>query len=224
MIRNLFSIFDTATRLLFNINWISSIFNLIILPILFWVFPSKLIILLNYISLILLNELKNILFSKFNFLNIIFFVRIFFIILINNIIGLFPYIFTSSSHLIFSISLSLSIWFGLIIFNLNNNINFIFSHLIPQRTPNILIPFIVLIESTRNIIRPRTLTIRLTANIIAGHLLLTLLSETVINLNIFLSLIILITQIILLILEFRVSIIQSYVFIILSTLYIKETN
>ncbi|WP_159189733.1 F0F1 ATP synthase subunit A [Klebsiella pneumoniae] len=48
-----------------------------------------------------------------------------------------------------------------------NNYNHIFTHIIPQGTPIILIPFIVLIETIRNIIRPRTLSIRLTANIIA---------------------------------------------------------
>lgn len=224
MINNLFSIFDTSTRIIFNLNWLSSIFNIFILPILFWLIPSKLIFLFNKIYIILFNELKTILNNKFNFLNRIFFISLFLIIFLNNIIGLFPYIFTSSSHIIFSLRISLSIWIRIIIFYLFNNLNYFFSHLIPQGTPRILIPFIVLIESTRNIIRPGTLAIRLTANIIAGHLLLTLLRETANTPNLIISIIIIIIQIILLILEFSVSIIQSYVFIILRTLYLKETN
>lgn len=224
MIRNLFSIFDTNNNSILEINWISSLTILLINPLNFWKFSSKLIFLINKIIIKLLFELKIILLNKFNYINCIYLISIFFFISTNNLIGLFPYIFTNSSHIIFSIRLSLPIWLRLIIFNWINNTNFIFSHIIPQGTPIILIPFIVLIETIRNIIRPGTLTIRLTANIIAGHLLLTLLSQRICRSIFILSIIIILIQIILLILELRVSIIQAYVFIILRTLYTKETN
>jgi F-type H+-transporting ATPase subunit a len=94
--------------------------------------------------------------------------------------------------------------------------------LVPQGTPNILIPFIILIETIRRIIRPITLTIRLTANIIAGHLLLTLLGNMGPKIILFIIPFLLFTQLILLILESAVSIIQSYVFSILITLYSRE--
>ncbi|VEN36541.1 unnamed protein product, partial [Callosobruchus maculatus] len=97
-------------------------------------------------------------------------------------------------------------------------------HLVPQGTPNLLIPFIVLIESISNIIRPGTLSIRLSANIIAGHLLITLLGRTGPSLSLFIINILIITQILLLILETAVSIIQSYVFVVLRTLYSREVN
>jgi F-type H+-transporting ATPase subunit a len=93
---------------------------------------------------------------------------------------------------------------------------------VPQGTPNVLIPFIILIESIRNIIRPITLTIRLTANIIAGHLLITLLSRLGVKLINILIPLLLFIQLILLILESAVAIIQSYVFAILVTLYFRE--
>jgi len=97
-----------------------------------------------------------------------------------------------------------------------------FAHIVPQRTPGALIPFIVLIESIRNIIRPLTLAVRLIANIVAGHLLITLLgNQTAISSRITLAILIR-TQIILLTLESAVAIIQSYVFAILSTLYARE--
>lgn len=96
------------------------------------------------------------------------------------------------------------------------------THLVPQGTPPILIPFIVCIESIRNIIRPITLSVRLSANIIAGHLLLTLIGSTGNILSIKNIPIILIIQLILVILETAVSIIQSYVFIILTSLYSRE--
>lgn len=190
----------------------------------YWFFSSRLNNIIKLIFINLYNEFKIILNNKFNYLNILIFIVILLLIFLNNFIGLFPYIFTSSSHLIFSIRFSLPLWFRLIIFGWLNNSNFIFSHIIPSGTPNILIPFIVIIETIRNIIRPGTLAIRLTANIIAGHLLLTLLRQRTINSRLYLSTIIISIQIILLILEFSVSIIQSYVFTILRILYIKETN
>lgn len=99
-----------------------------------------------------------------------------------------------------------------------------FSHLIPQGTPPILIPFMVYIELIRNVIRPGTLAIRLSANIIAGHLLLTLLGNTGSSMSVIILNLLLITQILLLSLETAVAFIQSYVFAILATLYSTETN
>lgn len=99
-----------------------------------------------------------------------------------------------------------------------------FCHLVPQGTPGVLIPFIVLIETIRNIIRPGTLAVRLTANIIAGHLLITLLGNTGPGIISLLVSVLIITQILLLTLESAVSIIQSYVFAVLSTLYSSEVN
>lgn len=97
-----------------------------------------------------------------------------------------------------------------------------FAHLVPQRTPGPLIPFIVLIETIRNIIRPGTLAVRLIANIVAGHLLITLLgNQTAVASNIILFGLIF-TQILLLTLESAVAIIQAYVFAVLSTLYASE--
>jgi len=97
-----------------------------------------------------------------------------------------------------------------------------FAHLVPQGTPRILIPFIVIIETIRNIIRPGTLAVRLSANIIAGHLLLTLLGNTGNSLSAILISFLIITQLLLLMLESAVAIIQSYVFTILRTLYSRE--
>jgi F-type H+-transporting ATPase subunit a len=97
-----------------------------------------------------------------------------------------------------------------------------FAHLVPQGTPSVLMPFIVLIETIRNIIRPGTLAVRLSANIIAGHLLLTLLGNTGNSISSFIISILILTQLLLLSLESAVAIIQSYVFTILRTLYSRE--
>ncbi len=136
--------------------------------------------------------------------------------------GLFPYIFTASSHIALTLTLSLPLWLAFIMYGWVNHTKHIFAHLVPQSTPGALIPFIVLIESIRNVIRPLTLAVRLIANIVAGHLLITLLgNQTAVASNIILISLIL-TQILLLTLESAVAVIQSYVFAVLSTLYASE--
>jgi len=222
MIINLFSIFDPSTSPSFSLNWLRIFILLFILPYQFWLLPSRItflwILLTNYIF----NEFKILI--SYSFSNIIIFISLIIFIFLNNFLGLFPYIFTASSHIRFCLSLSLSLWIRLILYIIINYLNNLLTHLTPSGTPFILIPFIVIIESIRLIIRPLTLSIRLTANIIAGHLLLTLLGSSGLNISNSLILFILIfTQILLYILEIAVSIIQAYVFSILSTLYSRET-
>nr|QZX44149.1 ATP synthase F0 subunit 6 [Aphidius gifuensis]WLE71506.1 ATP synthase F0 subunit 6 [Aphidius gifuensis] len=219
---NLFSIFDPSTKI-FMLNWISSLIGLFFIPQMYWFMSSRILFLMINFMLILWMEFKIILKSKFNMNNLLFYISLFLFIMMNNFMGLFPYIFTSSSHLIYSLGLSLPMWLGLMMFGWIKNTNFMFAHLVPQGTPFILMFFMVLIESLSNIIRPFTLSIRLTANMIAGHLLLTLLSSFIPKFFLF-YLIVLILQLMLLILEVSVSLIQSYVFVILMILYLKETN
>merc|ERR1712152_40206 len=85
-----------------------------------------------------------------------------------------------------------------------------------------LIPIIVVIETVRNIIRTITLSIRLAANMVAGHLLLTLLGSQGPNIRIIIIRVLLLRLVLLLILEVAVACIQSYVFTILSSLYLNE--
>jgi len=105
-----------------------------------------------------------------------------------------------------------------IIFQYNN----LFSHLVPKGTPGFLMPIIVIIETVRNIIRPLTLSIRLAANIVAGHLLLTLLGSQIPNVRPISFLVLFFSLCLLLLLEVSVACIQSYVFIILNSLYLNE--
>jgi F-type H+-transporting ATPase subunit a len=95
-------------------------------------------------------------------------------------------------------------------------------HLIPQGTPSVLMPFIVVIESISNIIRPGTLAVRLRANIIAGHLLLSLLRSSFRFSPLIAMPILVIAEIALIRLECAVAFIQSYVFRVLLTLYVAE--
>lgn len=95
------------------------------------------------------------------------------------------------------------------------------AHLVPEGSPLILSPFIVLIERISHLIRPFTLSIRLAANIISGHLIIGLLSRVRITryLGLFISLIF---QRVLLVLEFGVAVIQGFVFRVLLLLYSLE--
>lgn len=221
MIINIFRIFDPSTRSFLSLNWIRIIIFLFLFPHQFWLIPSRLIIFWILILNLIFKEFKILI--NYSYSNLIIFIRLFFFILINNFLGLFPYIFTASSHIRFCLTLSLSIWLGIILYGWLNFINYIFTHLMPIGTPNLLIPLIVIIETISLIIRPITLSIRLTANMIAGHLLLSLLGSSgtqIKRLN--LLILIIFRQIILIILEISVSLIQSYVFSILTSLYRRE--
>nr|ALJ93718.1 ATP synthase FO subunit 6 [Ettchellsia sinica] len=223
MMMNLFDIFDPSVSMMFSLNWFSMILFMLIMPVSFWLIPS--LYLYMYIELVefMYKEFKDLM-SKFNLFNYLFFMVLFLYILMNNMIGLFPYVFTASSHLSFSMSLSLPLWLSFMLFGLINNLNYMFMHLLPLGTPKILMPFMVLIESISNLIRPLTLCVRLSANIIAGHLIITLISNLGWNLDLFKLMIIYFIQIMLFMLELGVSLIQSYVFMVLSSLYSKEVN
>lgn len=223
MITNLFSRFDPSTNIFnLSLNWLRIFILITLIPINYWLLTNNYNLIFNKLTTTLFNEFKIIINNNQNNKFIIIFISLFIFIIINNLIRLFPYIFTGTRHLVLNLTLALPLWIGLIIFGWINKTNHIFTHLVPQGTPTILIPFIICIETIRNTIRPITLTIRLTANIIAGHLLLTLLGNIGPNLISTLIPILLITQILLLTLEFAVAIIQSYVFSVLLVLYTRE--
>nr|YP_009229017.1 ATP synthase F0 subunit 6 [Blaptica dubia]ALS20319.1 ATP synthase F0 subunit 6 [Blaptica dubia]AMW91031.1 ATP synthase F0 subunit 6 [Blaptica dubia] len=226
MMVNLFSVFDPSTSLYnLSLNWMSTIMGLMIIPSTYWFIPSRHFMLWNKIIINLHGEFKTLIgFKNINKGSTLIFISLFSIIMFNNFMGLFPYIFTSTSHLIMTLSLALPLWFSFMIFGWINNTHYMFAHLVPQGTPPILMPFMVCIETISNLIRPGTLAVRLAANMIAGHLLLTLLGNTGSVISSSLLMILIMTQIALLILESAVAIIQSYVFAVLSTLYSSEVN
>lgn len=149
-------------------------------------------------------------------------ISLFFVIAAANLCGLLPFVFTASSHLVYTISLALPLWTGHIIIALSRTPLLIAAHLVPLGTPGMLIPLIVIIELVRRTIRPLTLSVRLGANMIAGHLLLILLGSR--NKPYLSSALIFsgIALTALIVLEIAVSLIQAYVFSILFTLYVAE--
>nr|ALO76209.1 ATP synthase F0 subunit 6 [Sarophorus sp. SAR01] len=221
---NLFSSFDPSTYLMTSLNWLSTFLGLLFLPTMYWLIPSRYNFLWNKIILTLHNEFKILLGNNSIKGSTLIFISLFSMIMFNNFLGLFPYIFTSTSHLILTLTLALPLWLSFMIYGWFNNTMHMLTHLVPQGTPALLMPFMVCIETISNIIRPGTLAVRLTANMIAGHLLMTLLGNTGPMLNLFMINFLIMTQLLLLLLESAVSIIQSYVFAVLSTLYSSEVN
>nr|AJR19244.1 ATP synthase F0 subunit 6 [Sericostoma personatum]QNE85913.1 ATP synthase F0 subunit 6 [Sericostoma personatum] len=225
MMMNLFSIFDPTTNIMnFSLNWFSSLLGLLLLPLYFWMIPNRMLIFWHSIFFFLHKEFKMLSGpSSFNGSTLIF-ISLFSFILFNNFLGLLSYVFTSSSHMTMTLSLALPLWMTFMIYGWLNNTQHMLAHMIPQSTPTLLMSFMVIIESISILIRPGTLAIRLMANMIAGHLLITLMSNTGMFLTNLLLMMLLLSQILLLILESAVTVIQAYVFSILSTLYSNEVN
>nr|AYW52282.1 ATP synthase F0 subunit 6 [Galerucinae sp. 7 ACP-2013] len=224
MMMNLFSSFDPTSNLNLSLNWMSTFIGLLVIPPMFWLIPSRINMLWMKIINTLHKEFKVLLGNYKSQGSTLIFVSLFSIILFNNFLGLFPYIFTSTSHMTMTLSLALPLWLSFMIYGWINNTIHMLAHLVPQGTPPVLMPFMVCIETISNVIRPGTLAIRLSANMIAGHLLMTLLGNTGPNMSIYMLNILIIVQILLLTLETAVSMIQSYVFAVLSTLYSSEVN
>nr|YP_009740827.1 ATP synthase F0 subunit 6 [Traulia lofaoshana]QID03828.1 ATP synthase F0 subunit 6 [Traulia lofaoshana]QNM39702.1 ATP synthase F0 subunit 6 [Traulia lofaoshana] len=223
MMTNLFSTFDPSTNIFnLSLNWTSTFLGLMLIPWMFWLTPSRINIMWNKLNLTLHNEFKTLMgTNSFNGTTFMF-ISIFIMMLFNNFMGLFPYIFTSTSHLALTFTIALPMWMSFMLFGWINHTNHMFMHLVPQGTPPMLMSFMVLIETISNIIRPGTLAVRMAANMIAGHLLLTLLGNTGPSMMMNMMSLLIIGQMMLLILESAVAMIQAYVFSILSTLYSSE--
>nr|YP_010385065.1 ATP synthase F0 subunit 6 [Electrogena lateralis]UPL65075.1 ATP synthase F0 subunit 6 [Electrogena lateralis] len=222
---NLFSVFDPSSSILnLSLNWFSTFLGILLLPSAFWLLPSRYSLIWDKVTSILHKEFSTLLGPTGHAGSTFLFISLFSMILFNNFLGLFPYIFTSSSHLAFTLALALPLWLSFMLYGWINHTQHMFAHLVPQGTPPVLMPFMVCIETISNIIRPGTLAVRLAANMIAGHLLMTLLGNTGPSLSLTILSFLIIGQIALLVLESAVAIIQSYVFAVLSTLYSSEVN
>lgn len=224
---DLFISFNPNTEIagiVLSLNWLSVMRCILFLPQKYWLLPRKPIYAFNYVFSALSQELKAVLGKFVNPGTTSFFISLFIFIIFRNFLGLFPYVFTASRHLRFTLSLRLPLWLGYILLRLTSQFNRNMAHLVPEGTPGALIPLMVVIESVRLVIRPFTLAVRLAANIVAGHLLLVLLGNQGATVG-GLVLVVLITALILLLtLECAVACIQSYVFTILRSLYLSEHN
>nr|YP_002970611.1 ATP synthase F0 subunit 6 [Laccotrephes robustus]ACJ69525.1 ATP synthase F0 subunit 6 [Laccotrephes robustus] len=220
MMTNLFSTFDPATSMHTSMNWMSTLIGLMMMPYMYWMLPNRYSMMIKMLTMTLHKEFKTLI-GKEKGLTLMM-ISLFLFILFNNMMGLLPYIFTSSSHMTFTMTMALPMWMSLMLFGWINKTQSMFAHLIPTGTPPILMPFMVCIETISNLIRPGALAVRLTANMIAGHLLMSLLGNSVTSMSTIMIMMMIMIQMMLMLFETAVALIQAYVFSILSTLYTSE--
>jgi ATP synthase subunit 6 len=158
-----------------------------------------------------------------------FFFFLFTFLLICNLLGMVPYSFTVTSHIVVTLTLSLTIWFGVTIIGFQLH-GWHFLHLfVPSGAPTALIPALVIIEVMSYIVRAFSLAVRLFANMMSGHTLLKILAGFsfqiyaiggilgIVGSTLPLVLVFLITG-----LEIGIAMLQAYVFTILSIMYLND--
>nr|UQJ79002.1 ATP synthase F0 subunit 6 [Rasbora einthovenii] len=142
-----------------------------------------------------------------------------------NLLGLLPYTFTPTTQLSMNMGFAVPLWLATVIIGMLNQPTASLGHLLPEGTPTLLIPVLVIIETISLFIRPLALGVRLTANLTAGHLLIHLISTAVYTLLLQMPTVAFLTStvlVLLTLLEIAVAMIQAYVFILLLSLYLQE--
>nr|ADG23007.1 ATP synthase F0 subunit 6 [Hynobius retardatus] len=142
-----------------------------------------------------------------------------------NLLGLLPYTFTPTTQLSLNLGLAVPFWLATILIGLRNQPTAAFGHLLPEGTPTLLIPILIVIETISLFIRPLALGVRLTANLTAGHLLIQLIATATLVLLPMMPMVSILTMIVLFLLtllEIAVAMIQAYVFVLLLSLYLQE--
>nr|YP_009259137.1 ATP synthase F0 subunit 6 [Lateolabrax latus]ALN11676.1 ATP synthase F0 subunit 6 [Lateolabrax latus] len=142
-----------------------------------------------------------------------------------NMLGLLPYTFTPTTQLSLNLGLAVPLWLATVIIGFRNQPTIALGHLLPEGTPVLLIPVLIIIETISLLIRPLALGVRLTANLTAGHLLIQLISTAVLVLLPLMPMVAIATSVLLFLLsllEVAVAMIQAYVFVLLLTLYLQE--
>jgi ATP synthase subunit 6 len=145
-----------------------------------------------------------------------------------NLIGMVPYSFTVTSHIVFTFGLSLSIFIGINIIGIQTHGIKFFSLFLPRGVPLIIVPLLVTIEFVSYIIKVFTLSIRLFANMTSGHTLLKIIAGfawTMLStggLLAFFHIIPLGLLIALIGLEFGIAALQAYVFTLLTCIYLND--
>ena len=153
---------------------------------------------------------------------------LFHFILLNNLIGLLPYSFTTTSHIVITFILSFTVFIGVNVVTFEKYGLKAFSLFLPSNTTFFLAVLLVPIELISYLAKPFSLGVRLFVNLMAGHSLMKvvvsfswgmLLLENLTSLG---SVVPLFVLIVLFGLELGVALIQTYVFIILTCIYIQD--
>nr|AOS51639.1 ATP synthase F0 subunit 6 [Istiblennius edentulus]AOS51641.1 ATP synthase F0 subunit 6 [Istiblennius edentulus]AOS51643.1 ATP synthase F0 subunit 6 [Istiblennius edentulus]AOS51645.1 ATP synthase F0 subunit 6 [Istiblennius edentulus] len=142
-----------------------------------------------------------------------------------NMLGLLPYTFTPTTQLSLNMALAVPLWLATVIVGMRNQPTHALGHMLPEGTPTLLIPILIVIETISLFIRPLALGVRLTANLTAGHLLIQLIATAAFVLLPLMPTVALLTTALLFLLtllEVAVAMIQAYVFVLLLSLYLQE--
>jgi F-type H+-transporting ATPase subunit a len=146
---------------------------------------------------------------------------LFMFILFGNFLGMIPYSFTFTSHIIVTFAMAAVVFVGVTIIGIARHGLHFLSLFAPAGVPLWLLPLLVPIEMISYFIRPFTLSIRLFANMVAGHAMLAIFAGFVISLGIFGVLPLAVTSALIL-LELLVAGLQAYVFAVLTCLYLRD--
>jgi F-type H+-transporting ATPase subunit a len=154
---------------------------------------------------------------------------LFMFILISNLIGIIPYSFTISSHIIITAAFALLVFFTVLIYGVYTNGLRFFGIFVPPGVPAYILPLIVTIEIISFLSRPLSHSVRLFANMLAGHITLNVFAGFVTLLGTSLGVVGWISGILplamtvaLIALELLVAFLQAYVFAILTCIYLSD--
>jgi F-type H+-transporting ATPase subunit a len=154
---------------------------------------------------------------------------LFVIVLLGNMLGMIPYSFTYTSHIIVTAALAFFIFFIVVLIGIFKHGFSFFSLFLPPGVPWWLIPLIIPIEIMSFMIRPVTLSVRLFANMIAGHIMLKVFAGFSVGMAAaggylaFAGIGPMLFNTVLIGFELLIAFLQAYVFAILSCIYLKDT-
>ena len=147
---------------------------------------------------------------------------IFMFVLFCNMVGMLPYSFTVTSHIIVTFALAAIIFVGVTIIGfIKHGIKYL-ELFVPKGVPLVLLPIIVVIEIISYLSRPVSLSVRLFANMMAGHTMLKVFGGFVISLGLLGGWLPLSFSVALIGLEILVAFLQAYVFAILTCIYLND--
>lgn len=147
---------------------------------------------------------------------------LFLFILFCNLLGMIPFSFTATSHIIVTFGVAALVFLSVTLIGLVHQgpVKF-FAHFIPEGLPKVIIPVVFLIEFISFMSRPVSLSIRLAANMMAGHTLLKVIASFVVPLGLLgvapVAFLTLLTGF-----EIFIAILQAYIFTLLTSMYLGE--
>jgi F-type H+-transporting ATPase subunit a len=147
---------------------------------------------------------------------------LFFFILTLNMIGMVPYTFTVTSHIIVTFSLALAVFVLVTVVGFIKNGPGYLKLFVPSGVPIWLLPLLIVIEFISYMIRPISLSVRLFANMMAGHMMLQVFAAFVVGLGLLGGFAPLIFMVAFTGLEFLVAFLQAFVFAVLTCIYLND--